>query len=125
MITRALPVREVEMEVVFGTPSKNCEGAGVCLLTERMPKRQIITCPHAPAIIHYPPGRELIFRFIKSHLSQPVVQQYFSGDHFLVEEPFRLPLALVRRWRLPVRKVNPGHYLLEEYSREWRLYIPF
>ena len=124
MITRALPVREVEMEVVFGTPSKNCEGTGVCLLTERLPKRHIITCPHAPVIIHYPPGRELIFRFIKSHLTEAVVEQYFNTNHFLVEEAFRLPLPLVRRWRLPVRLVKPGHYLLEEYSREWRLYIP-
>jgi len=120
----ALSVREVEMEVVFGTPSQNCSGTGICMLTGRLPKRHTITCPHAPAIVHYPPGRELIFRFRKSHLGDQILRQYFSSDTFVVEEAFRIPLQLVRSWRLPVRVVKPGDYLLEEYSQEWRLYFP-
>ncbi|MBK8192946.1 MAG: hypothetical protein IPK76_06990 [Lewinellaceae bacterium] len=118
-------IREVEMEVVFGTPSKNCDGAGVCMLINRLPRTHHIPCPHAPVIIHYPPGRELVFRFRKRHLDSRVAGAYFNNERFLVEEAFRLPLQLVNRWQLPIRWIKPGSYLLEEYAREWRLYFPF
>ncbi|MBK7936604.1 MAG: hypothetical protein IPJ82_05730 [Lewinellaceae bacterium] len=118
-------IREVEMEVVFGTPSKNCDGAGVCLLTNRLPRTRQIPCPHAPAIIHYPPGRELIFRFRKRYLDSRILDTYFNDERFLVEEAFRFPLPLARQWQLPVRWIKPGLYMLEEYTQEYRLYFPF
>lgn len=120
-------VREVEMEVVFGTPSKNCAGAGVCMLTNRFTNGHTVPCPHAPAIVHFPPGgnRELVFRFRKRYLTERILSGYFSSEFFVVEEAFRLPLQMVRRLGLPVRSIRPGRYVLEEYTREWRLYFPF
>lgn len=111
------------MEVVFGTPSKNCAGAGICLIANRFPDSYKIPCPHAPAIIHYLPGRELVFRFRKKQISEAAVRKYFNESHFLVEESFALPKQLVKRWQLPKMQIPAGKYLLEEYSREWRLYF--
>ncbi len=119
----APPVREVEMEVVFGTPSKNCSGAGVCMIAGRFPEGYQIACPHAPAIIHFLPGNELVFRFRKKHLNPDLVRRYFSAKRFVVEEPFRLPAQLVEQWKLPVRTVPAGYYAAEEYTQEWRLYF--
>ncbi len=119
------PVREVEMEVVFGTPSKNCSGSGICMITSRFPEGHSISCPHARAIIHVAPGEELVFRFRKHRLCNRAVQAYFSAGFFPVEETFSLPQRLVRQFGLPINTIPPGRYLLEEYSREWRLYIPF
>lgn len=118
------PVKEVEMEVVFGTPSRNCSGSGICMITSRFPDGYTIPCPHARAIIHFSPGEELVFRFRKQRLCNRAVQAYFSPGFFLVEEPFSLPQRLVRQWSLPITQVSPGRYLLEEYSSEWRLYFP-
>lgn len=117
-------IKEVEMEVVFGTPSKNCAGAGICLIANRFPQGYEIACPHAPALIHYVSGQELVFRFRKRWLSATAVQTYFKSDHFLVDEGFSLPQRLVRQWNLPLDCVPPGRYLLEEYAQEWRLYFP-
>lgn len=116
-------VREVEMEVVFGTPSKNCSGAGICLIANRSPYWQTIPCPHAPAIIHYPPGPELVFRFRKRYLSPETELAFFRRDFFVIEEAFRLPQRLVRQWNLSAEWIQPGHYAVEEYSQEWRLYF--
>ncbi len=118
-------IREVEMEVVFGTPSKNCSGAGICMIAGRFPQGYTIACPHAPAIIHCAPGQEqeLVFRFRKNRLCGRAAQAYFTAGYFLVEESFSLPQRLIRQWGLPVDKIPPGRYLLEEYSREWRLYF--
>lgn len=118
------PVREVEMEVVFGTPSKNCTGSGICMVASRLPAQQWIPCPHAPVVIHYDPGHELVFRFRKQRLPEIVVQDYFSSKEFLVEEPFSLPVRLIRMWGLQQTHIPAGYYQLEEYCQEWRLYFP-
>ena len=117
------PIREVEMEVVFGTPSKNCSGTGICMIASRLPQGYLISCPHARVIIHCIPNQELVFRFRKNRLCDRVAQAYFSAGYFLVEESFALPQRLIRQWGLPVDKIPPGRYLLEESSREWRLYF--
>lgn len=118
------PIREVEMEVVFGTPSKNCSGTGICMIASLFPQEYTIPCPHAPAIIHCVPNQELVFRFRKHRLCDRAAQAYFSAGFFLVEEPFALPQRLIRQWALPIDTIPPGRYLLEEYSGEWRLYFP-
>ena len=76
------PVREVEMEVVFGTPSRNCSGTGICMIASRLPQGHDIPCLHAPAIIHCDPGHEIVFRFRKQRLTDRVVQEYFSSSCF-------------------------------------------
>lgn len=118
------PIREVEMEVVFGTPSRNCSGTGICMIAGRLPQGKVIPCPHAPVIIHCDPKHELVFRFRKQRLSDKIVQDYFSSNIFVVEEAFSLPQRLIRMWDLPIGSIPPGRYFLEEYSREWRLYFP-
>ena len=116
-------IREVEMEVVFGTPSKNCSGAGVCLIAGRFPEGYKIACPHAPAHIHFLPGNEIVFRFRKKNLDDHIVRSYFNRKYFTVEESFQLPKPLVERWNLSTGCIPAGRYPLEEYSREWRLYF--
>ncbi len=119
-------IQEAEMEVVFGTPSRNCEGSGICMVTGRFPPGYTIVCPHARAIIYCDMNeKELVFRFPKRYLSDDIVKRFFSKDFFTVEEPFRLPIQLVRRWRLPGRYVAAGYYPIEIYSTEWRLYFPW
>lgn len=112
------------MEVVFGTPSKNCSGTGICMIAGRFPQGYTIRCPHAPAIIHCIPNQELVFRFRKHRLPEGAAQTYFSAGFFPVEEAFTLPQRLIRLWNLSIETIAPGRYPLEEYSREWRLYFP-
>lgn len=118
-------IREAEMEVVFGTPSRNCEGSGICMVTGRFPPGYSIPCPHARVIIYCDiDAEELVFRFPKRYLSDDIIKRFFSKNYFTVEESFRIPLQLVRRWRLPGRYIPAGCYPIELYSREWRLYFP-
>lgn len=118
-------IQEVEMEVVFGTPSKNCSGAGVCLIAGRFPEGYKIACSHAPARIHFLPGNELVFRFRKHALNNRIIQRYFKANSFLVEEPFQLPRQLVDQWSLPVQNIAAGQYPVQEFAQEWRLYFTF
>lgn len=124
LLLGAALIREVEMEVVFGTPSKNCSGAGICLIANRFPQGYAIPCPHAPALLHCLPGQELVFRFRKRRLSEPTRLAFFTQGYFQVDEPFCLPKRLVRLWNLNQEWIAPGRYVLEEYAQEWRLYFP-
>lgn len=112
------------VEVVFGTPSKQCSGSGICIVTSAPLIRTPIICPHAPARLRRVPGEGLVFLFAKKHINTDVLMAYFASPYFLVEEPFALPRRLVKDWHLPTSWVAPGCYELEAYHYEWRLYIP-
>lgn len=124
----SIPVflREAEVEVVFGTPSQNCEGNGICMVTSRFPMGYTVPCPHARAIIYCDKERkELVFRFPKRHLSEIALMRLKDNGVFIVEEPFRIPQILIRRWGLPGRYIPAGRYPIEAYFTEWRLYFPW
>ncbi len=118
--------REVEMEVVFGTPSRNCEGSGICMVTERFRPGYAIPCPHARVIIYCDKeNRELVFRFPKRYLTEQIIERFFSDNVFYVEEAFLVPDRLIHQWQLPGKYIPSGCYPIEMYSAEWRLYFPW
>ncbi|MCS6929732.1 MAG: hypothetical protein NZM43_09565 [Saprospiraceae bacterium] len=122
----SVPIREAEVEVIFGTPSRNCEGSGICMVTGRFPNGYTVSCPHAPAIIYCEQEREeLVVRFQKRHLTEAVLKRLTESEMFLVEEPFCIPRQLVQRWGLPNRYIPAGRYPVEVYSKEYRLYLPW
>lgn len=119
-------VHEAEVEVVFGTPSRNCEGNGICMVTGRFPPDYTISCSHAPAILYSDrQNRKLVFRFPKRCLSARAKECLLANEEFIVEEPFRIPINLVRQWKLSGKYIPTGRYLIEVYSNEFRLYFPW
>jgi hypothetical protein len=114
------PPLEVRMEVVFGTPSQNCIGSGVCMVMHHLPQRYPLHCPHMPAMISYQ-GGQLLFRFPKSEVQRPDAAVRFEGSWFLVEEEFRMPKSTARRLGMPSEWVRPGTYAIDETAREWQL----
>ncbi len=119
-------VHEAEMEVIFGTPSRNCEGSGICMVTERLPGGHTVPCPHARVIIYCDiENRELVFRFPRRYVTEQIERRFFSDSFFLVEEPFPIPLRLRRKWGIEGKYVPQGQYPIERYSTEWRIYFPW
>jgi len=119
-------VHKAEVEVVFGTPSRNCEGSGICMVTERFPIGYTVPCPHTRAIIYCDTeSRELVFRFPRRHVTEQIERRFFAGSFFVVEEPFPIPLRLRRKWGIEGKCVPQGRYPLECYSVEWRIYFPW
>jgi len=125
----SLPLRsalrqEIKMEVVFGTPSQNCIGSGVCMVMSRLPRAQVLPCPHAPAWISYQPGR-LVFRFQKTEVLREDSIRRFSTPFFLVNEAFYLPRIAARQLGLPSSCVPPGVYALEQTAKDWIIAFNF
>lgn len=103
-------------EIIFGSPKKNCAGAGICKVnapTAHNPDAfTCLNCKRATALISLGPAPEAVFRFVKSSMSKAVRETYFSDGFFLVEAPFQFGKGL---WKGPgLCVVQPGAYPVEK-----------
>lgn len=118
-ITLARPC-EIRMEVLFGTPSQNCIGSGVCMVMNHPPSKRTLFCPHAPAWISYQQGM-LVFRFAKHEVLRLDAQARFDSPWFLVQEAFEMPRYAARQIGMGTQWVMPGLYAVEETQKDWVL----
>jgi hypothetical protein len=118
------PFLEMKAEVVFGSPSQNCGGSGICMMISRLPRTRVLPCPHAPAFVAVV-GNTLRFRFLKDQTMEPYAQRYFSKGYFEVMEGYRLPLSISRGLGMFGVGVMPGKYRVEETAQEWRFYVRY
>ncbi len=115
--------REINAEVVFGTPSKHCAGAGICMVSISSARSRIINCPCVPVWISSSGPHSVQFRFEKSCLHPNIADERFSQQGFTVEEAFRLPLRLVRKFGLISHWGQPGIYPVIEQENDWLLHF--
>jgi hypothetical protein len=111
---------EIRMEVVFGTPSQNCIGSGICMVMNRLPRLHALHCPHAPALVSCAKNA-LVFRFFKSDIQHDDARARFAGPWFPVQEAFTIPRHFARRLGLASEWISPGLYRIEETAKEWLL----
>ncbi len=110
--------KEIRMEVVFGTPSQNCIGSGICMVMNRLPPN--LRCPNAPVWVSYENGM-LAFRFLKSEMLREDAQSRFESPWFFVEESFQLPRYTARRLGMTTHWVSPGLYPIGDTAKDWVL----
>lgn len=103
-------------EVVFGMPSADCAGTGICkIVVNRADTQQIKRDCKSTGAIFARSGETgefsmLLFpellcaRLFSRHLRQGILE---------LHEPCRLPNDMVASLRLPFRQLSPGSYALE------------
>lgn len=116
-------VKEIRMEVVFGTPSQNCIGSGICMVMSRLPSIQPLRCPHAAAWISYAHG-QLRFRFSKSEVEREDAVRRFDSPWFLVRESFQISRYTARRLGMASPWISPGVFPIIETDKDWILTFP-
>jgi len=114
---------EIRMEVVFGTPSQNCIGSGICMVMGRLPSIEILKCPHAPAWISYDQGL-LRFRFSKSAVVREDAVRRLESPWFLVQEPFQLSGYTARRLGMISNWFSTGLFPVTETEKDWIISFP-
>lgn len=109
------------VEVVFGTPSRNCTGMGICMVARpNTGLLQRVECPGVVSTVSYQ-NEQIVFEFHHRDIGPNIIKQRFLGPYFLVEEPFMLPLYIVRRWSLPTQWIASGVYPLFYQNDIWRI----
>lgn len=113
-------------EVVFGSPSANCSGTGICKITARhTPPTNLIRqrdCQSAVGIFTATEGGQgltlllfrefLCIRTLRNHLQSGILQ---------VHESCRLPSSLVDFLHLKTGAIQPGCYPIEECNGTYRI----
>lgn len=116
---------QVSAEVVFGSPSKNCDGYGVCMLTSRKDIFPVVsTCNITPCtVIRHRDRQELVLAVDKKNLSKQIADKFLkNGQHFLVEESYPLSLSFLRKVGLGTRMcILAGSYRIREQKSQWQI----
>ena len=103
----------IDSQVVFGTPSRNCSGSGICkVFTIHAAKRLRITCEMVPARLAVS-DKDLLVSFSEADSTESLRQKQFGGMYFLVEEAFQLPSWLVQKLNIPAAFIPAGEYLVQ------------
>lgn len=111
-----------EVEVVFGSPSKYCEGLGICVVSIFLPRS--IRCPKVKGLASYAPLQNRIyFSFQKDAVGQPHILKCLSQGIFIVEEAFQVSAGISKSLGLRPSWILPGIYPV--FSDEWSWHIGF
>lgn len=105
----------LKSEIVFGSLSTGCRGAGVCKVVPARVATNDWKCLHATAWISITSNQKIRFSFIKSTLTQQMVRRYFSWHLFQVFEPFPMPLFVEKKLKTGNSlTIRPGIYSVIE-----------
>jgi hypothetical protein len=105
------------VEVVFGAPSKHCQGAGICNLIAINHVRAQWKCPSARALLRTTQKGAICLSFDRNELSTAILERFFKGELFQVEEVFPLPNHLCSLLNISPYTIAPGRYSLKVSER--------
>lgn len=100
----------VPVEVIFGTPGKNCLGNGICRLLLLESVRVRWKCPSARAWLSSTADGAILLSFDRDALPAGCFERYFRGHVFQVEEAYPLPKPLLSRLNIGGFTLASGLY---------------
>jgi len=112
--------------VLFGTPSRQCRGQGICMVAERRDEVAAppFSCPLTPALLVQVSPARLQLIVPVSGLSEAVASRQFSGAFFEVKEAFLLPEFIRKYFKSPDNACIPvGHYPVKQDEQYFTIYL--
>ncbi|MBL7783414.1 MAG: hypothetical protein JNM22_19435 [Saprospiraceae bacterium] len=126
------PVRETATEksmscdVVFGSPSNDCRGTGICKITARKGNTPVDgarrECKRAKALlISGEQGRSLSMVFARELLCVHIWKTHLRHGVLSLQEPCKIPLDIARAIGLKFYTLQPGQYKVEELDGRYKI----
>lgn len=109
----------IKADIIFGSPSTGCKGAGVCTVVPAAQVSKPIKCPYATAWISIKDQARLRFAFIKDSMSEQQIKCYFRWNLFQIFESVAMPPFVQKRiasYRPLI--IKPGIYIVEDRINE-------
>lgn len=106
-----------DVEVIFGTPKRNCDGVGICRLLAAEFVRVRWKCPSARAYLYPISGGGVCLRFDRQRLPQEYQDRYFRDQIFRVEEDFHIPQSLISVINMTSFTIVSGEYSVKVSER--------
>lgn len=108
----------IQMEIVFGRPSKDCADIGICRinLISDLPTSSKEGCDckdTAKAWVQQNRNGQLVFRFPKNQINPNIFNTQFANNYFTVIEDYIFP-ELLQDLFYPRIEIKHGHYPITE-----------
>ena len=119
-------MEQLSCDVVFGSPSADCSGTGVCKISAYAAVNQFDkkkdNCRHAPGIlIPLEGGEGVSLVFAREMLCIKLFRSQFRNGIFTVNESCTLPQDIVAALSLKINRLKPGNYKVEEAGGFFRV----
>ncbi len=104
-------LNEIKADVVFGRPSKECVGVGICKVTvSAKTNNGPSTCKHAKAVVKKNFFGQLEFYFNNSSINCEKGKMLFQGKYFTILETIVLPAEIRQALGLKIGAIKVGQY---------------
>lgn len=120
----------LQCEVMFGSPSSNCDGNGICKIVARSgcaPNTYSRTsCSHSQAVFASCDGgnaASMIFR--RDWLCAKLMKRHFRHGFLEMPEPCPIPPAFVSALDLNISELPAGLHLIENFGTHYRINFRF
>ena len=101
--------RGPRVEVVFGSPRRDCRGMGICKMEhQRREEGALRDCPRGAVHLQLDSSGRLLLHFDRTSMSRAVYARYFAAGTFTLDTSFDLPGPVVLNLGLPM-----GQYEIE------------
>lgn len=111
-------------EVVFGSPSMNCNGTGICRITGTnsiKPLSQKKDCRVTFGQISAAPNGKVSLFFFREQLCIHLYRQHFHKGTLTLTEACPLPMALCKALNIEFQQVLPGNYTVMACDGHFRV----
>lgn len=117
--------RSMSCDVVFGSPSNDCRGTGICKITARKSRPAGSArrdCKSTKALfISGESGRSLSMVFARELLCIHIWRNHLRHGMLTLSEPCKIPLDISRTIGLKFHTLRPGQYHVEELEGRYRI----
>lgn len=101
--------------VIFGTPSRNCTGSGICMVTSTGHlRRRKFPCASVTAYFSMSPEGVIFLRIPCETADSDRYRHLFRRRIFEVDETFRIPPWLTSAWGKSSIFIPPGRYAIRK-----------
>jgi hypothetical protein len=118
-------VKSMSCDVVFGSPSNDCRGTGICKITARKSRPEVPVrrdCKTAKALfISGEHGANLSMVFARETLCTHIWRNHLRKGVLTLQEPCKIPVEITRSIGLKFNTLRPGQYAVEELDGRYRI----
>ncbi|MBV6440399.1 MAG: hypothetical protein DYG98_12805 [Haliscomenobacteraceae bacterium CHB4] len=116
----------IRCDIVFGMPSQDCRGTGICKLTSDLdtPPQLKNDCSNTTAFAgRVGEGNRVMLAFFRELLCAQLYSRHFRKGVLELTEPCPLPEGLVNNLKLKGKALLPGKYMVQEQDGCFRVEV--
>lgn len=100
-------------EIIFGSPSMNCRGTGICKITSTEELTSLSCARFRAHITLRRDGHGLLVFFSKDQLADAAFSRHFPEDKLVMNEPCVVPEFIRTSLNTDIQYISAGRYQLQ------------